>query len=101
MMLSVDSIELVDRTSLPPHVRAIVTRKKREVFLRRMVQPMKTASPWNWSSASYRATSVRPDGLEIVELRITPITTSTGSALLLGRNHDPHRGDSDFGPVRG
>jgi len=79
MMLSVDSIELVDRTSLLLHVRAIVTRKKGSILAengptdedRLSVELVERVVP---------RTSVRPDGLEIVELRITPITTSTGSA---------------------
>jgi len=78
-MLSVDSIELVDRTSLLLHVRAIVTRKKGSILAenaptdddRLSVELVERVVP---------RTSARPDGLEIVELRITPITASTGSA---------------------
>src|SRR5215470_4544408 len=78
-MLSVDSIELVDRTSLLLHVRAIVTRKKGSILAenaptdedRLSVELVERVVP---------RTSARPDGLEVVELRITPITTSTGSA---------------------
>src|SRR5438105_61695 len=78
MMLSVDSIELVDRTSLLLHVRAIVTRKKGSILAengptdedRLSVELVERVVP---------RTSARPDGLEVVEMRITPIAAASGA----------------------
>src|SRR6266478_123557 len=78
-MLSVDSIELVDHTSSLLHVRAVVTRKKGSLLAenaptdedRLSIELVERVVPH---------TSARPDGLEIIEMRITPITTASGAA---------------------
>ena len=78
-MLSVDSIELVDHTSSFLHVRAVVTRKKGSLLAenaptdedRLSVELVERVVP---------RTSARPDGLEVVEMRITPIVAASGAA---------------------
>src|SRR5882724_6312622 len=78
-MLSVDSIELVDHTSSLLHVRAVVTRKQGSLLAenapseedRLAVELVERVVP---------RTSVRPDGLEVVEMRITPIAAASAAA---------------------
>ena len=78
-MLSVDSVELVDHTSSLLHVRAVVTRKKGSLLAenaptdedRLSIELVERVVP---------RTSARPDGLEIIEMRITPIATAGGAA---------------------
>ncbi len=78
-MLSVDSIELVDHTSSLLHVRAVVTRKKGSLLAenaptdedRLSVELVERVVP---------RTSARPDGLEVVEMRIKPIAAASGAA---------------------
>jgi hypothetical protein len=77
-LLSIDRIDLVDRTSGLLQVRAVVTRKKGSLLAengptdedRLSVDLVERIVP---------RTSARPDGLEVVELRITQ-TTAAGSA---------------------
>jgi len=85
--LSVDSIELVDHNSALLHVRAVVTRKKESLLAengptdedRLSVELVERIVP---------RTSTRPDGLEVVEMRITPVAAGT-AATPAGAHHDP------------
>lgn len=84
-VLSVDSIELVDHTSALLHVRAVVTRKKGTLLAesgptdedRLSVELVERVVP---------RTGARPDGLEVVEMRITP----TGMASSVTRSAGEH-----------
>ena len=78
-ILSVDSIELVDHSSSLLHVRAVVTRKKGTLLAENAPNDEDRLSVELVERVVPR-TSARPDGLEVVELRITPISTTTGPA---------------------
>ena len=77
--LSVESIDLVDRNSVLLQVRAVVTRKKGSL--------LSETGPGDEDHLSVELvervvprSSARPDGLEIVELRITPLQTASSAA---------------------
>lgn len=86
--LTLDSVELLDRSSALLHVRTVVTRKKGSLLAesgpveddRLSVDLVERVVP---------RTSSRPDGLEIVEMRITPITALINAGSPAGVRHDP------------
>jgi hypothetical protein len=84
----VDRIELVDRNSALLQVRAIVTRKKASLLAesgptdedRLSVELVERIVP---------RTIARPDGLEIIEMRIGQMAPPSGAATPVGARHDP------------
>src|SRR6266446_296921 len=78
-MLSVDSIELVDHTSSLLHVRAVVTRKQGSLLAENAPSEDDRLSVELVERVVPRS-NARPDGLEVVEMRITPIVAASGAA---------------------
>lgn len=83
--LGVESIELLDRTSALLHVRAVVIRRTGSLLAdggptendRLLVELVERVVP---------RTASRPDGLEIAELRISPVGAAPSP---IGVRHDP------------
>src|SRR5205823_1845727 len=86
--LSVDRIEMVDRSKTLLHVHAIVTRKKASLLAesgptdedRLDVELVERIVP---------RTIARPDGLEIIEMRIGQIAAPNGAATPVGARREP------------
>lgn len=75
--LSVANIELVDRTSTLLHVRAAVGRKKGTLLAEGLVDEDRLVV--ELVERVVPRSSNRPDGLEVVEMKITPVATQPDS----------------------
>ncbi len=80
-ILSIDAIELVEKTSALLHVRARVTRKIGGMLVASEAPTANEQLVVELVERIVPRTSARPDGLEVVELRIGPIGAAQPAAV--------------------